>query len=160
MDRTAGTSGLDVIKPFVNAGIELHFPDLRVGANLDESMQSRLTSGRCISYCALAYNLAPRSVDRRTLCAESDGQCPIHTDGHVAIAAGYTGFDPSDSAEQWRPGFAKNVGGNELPNAPPFTVSSGAQYTMPLTPDWAGTLRGDYLLAGFFLVARVQRQSL
>ena len=23
-------------------------------------------------------------------------------------------------------------------------VSFGAQYTMPLTPDWAGTLRGDY----------------
>ena len=31
-----------------------------------------------------------------------------------------------------------------MPNAPPFTVSFGAQYTMPLTPDWAGTLRGDY----------------
>ena len=35
-------------------------------------------------------------------------------------------------------------GGNKLPNAPPFTVSFGAQYTLPITQDWAGTLRGDY----------------
>ena len=41
-------------------------------------------------------------------------------------------------------GFAKNLSGNKLPNAPPFTVSFGAQYTMPITQDWAGTLRGDY----------------
>ena len=40
--------------------------------------------------------------------------------------------------------FDKDLGGNELPNAPPFTVSMGAQYTMPLTTDWAGTLRADY----------------
>jgi outer membrane receptor protein involved in Fe transport len=41
-------------------------------------------------------------------------------------------------------GFDKNLSGNELPNAPPFTVSAGAQYTMPLTVDWAGTARIDY----------------
>src|SRR6185437_9618833 len=36
-------------------------------------------------------------------------------------------------------GFAKDLSGNELPNAPPFTISAGAQYSMPLTTDWAGT---------------------
>jgi outer membrane receptor protein involved in Fe transport len=41
-------------------------------------------------------------------------------------------------------GFFKDLSGNELPNAPPFTVSAGAQYTVPLTSDWAGTLRGDF----------------
>jgi iron complex outermembrane receptor protein len=41
-------------------------------------------------------------------------------------------------------GFSKDLSGNKLPNAPPFTVSFGAQYTMPLSTDWAGTLRGDY----------------
>ncbi|HVP83820.1 MAG TPA: TonB-dependent receptor [Rhizomicrobium sp.] len=41
-------------------------------------------------------------------------------------------------------GFSKNLGGNELPNAPPFTVSFSAEYTLPVTPDWAATLRGDY----------------
>src|SRR6185437_3865286 len=41
-------------------------------------------------------------------------------------------------------GFYKDLSGNELPNAPPFTVSVGAQYTIPLSSDWAGTLRGDF----------------
>ena len=41
-------------------------------------------------------------------------------------------------------GFDKDLSGNKLPNAPPFTVSSGAQYTMPITTDWAGTARVDY----------------
>jgi hypothetical protein len=41
-------------------------------------------------------------------------------------------------------GFDKDVGGNELPNAPPWTTSVGAQYSMPLSSDWAGTLRGDF----------------
>jgi iron complex outermembrane receptor protein len=40
-------------------------------------------------------------------------------------------------------GFLKNVGGNQLPNTPPFTLSLGAQYSMPLSSDWAATLRGD-----------------
>jgi outer membrane receptor protein involved in Fe transport len=31
-----------------------------------------------------------------------------------------------------------------LPNVPPFTASFGAQYSMPITSDWAGTLRSDF----------------
>jgi len=66
---------------------------------------------------------------------------------------GYPGFDPGDPnatnagagpAPNGGAGFDKPLGGKELPNAPPFTVSFGAQYTMPVTSDWAATLRGDY----------------
>ncbi len=66
---------------------------------------------------------------------------------------GYVGFDPvsptatnngAGPAPNNGEGFDKNLSGNELPNAPPLTVSAGAQYTIPLTSDWAGTLRGDY----------------
>ena len=53
------------------------------------------------------------------------------------------GFDPSTAPNNGE-GFDKNLAGNQLPNAPPFTASFGAQYTMPLMADWAGTLRGDY----------------
>ena len=60
------------------------------------------------------------------------------------IPSGYPGFDPTQPAINNGEGFAKNLGGNELPNAPPITVSFGAQYTLPITADWAGTLRGDY----------------
>jgi len=45
-------------------------------------------------------------------------------------------------------GFAKDLGGNKLPNTPDFTLSLGAQYSMPLSDDWAGTLRGDFYWQG------------
>ena len=41
-------------------------------------------------------------------------------------------------------GFSKPLGGNELPNAPHWTASIGAQYTMELPGGWDGTLRGDF----------------
>ena len=41
-------------------------------------------------------------------------------------------------------GFAKNLGGNELPNAPHFTTSLSAEYTMPVSEDWAATLHSDF----------------
>jgi outer membrane receptor protein involved in Fe transport len=55
----------------------------------------------------------------------------------------YPGFNPA-SAPNNGEGFAKDLGGHELPNAPPFTVSMSGDYTMPLTPDWAGTFHVDY----------------
>jgi iron complex outermembrane receptor protein len=88
----------------------------------------------------------------------------INLNGAAPIA-GYPGFDPlagtaSDPytgqnydsylgkdvgpAPNNGEGFAKDLSGKELPNAPPFTVSFGTQYTLPITQDWAGTLRGDY----------------
>ena len=69
------------------------------------------------------------------------------------IPPDYVGFDPvsptatnngAGPAPNNGEGFSKDLSGHELPNAPPFTVSFGAQYTLPLTSDWAGTLRSDY----------------
>ncbi|HTO42099.1 MAG TPA: TonB-dependent receptor, partial [Rhizomicrobium sp.] len=45
-------------------------------------------------------------------------------------------------------GFYKDVGGNKLPNTPDFTLSAGAQYSVPISADWAGTLRGDFYWQG------------
>jgi iron complex outermembrane recepter protein len=41
-------------------------------------------------------------------------------------------------------GFDKNLGGNELPNAPHFTTSLSAEYTVPVSADWAATLHSDF----------------
>ncbi len=41
-------------------------------------------------------------------------------------------------------GFAKPLGGNQLPNAPHFTTSFSADYTMPVSEDWAATLHSDF----------------
>jgi outer membrane receptor protein involved in Fe transport len=43
-----------------------------------------------------------------------------------------------------RNGVAVDLGGNQLPNSPPWTVSLGAQYTYDLPRDWTATLRGDF----------------
>jgi outer membrane receptor protein involved in Fe transport len=43
-----------------------------------------------------------------------------------------------------RNGVAVDLGGNQLPNSPPWTVSLGAQYTYDLPRDWSATLRGDF----------------
>ena len=41
-------------------------------------------------------------------------------------------------------GLLADIGGNDLPNSPQWTLSFGAEYTHPLTPAWAMTVRGDY----------------
>ncbi|HEV2561632.1 MAG TPA: TonB-dependent receptor [Rhizomicrobium sp.] len=41
-------------------------------------------------------------------------------------------------------GFAKDLSGNQLPNAPHFTASFSAEYTMPVSEDWAATLHSDF----------------
>lgn len=41
-------------------------------------------------------------------------------------------------------GVIQNLSGNELPNAPEWTVSLGAQYRWELPGGWNATLRGDY----------------
>jgi outer membrane receptor protein involved in Fe transport len=77
---------------------------------------------------------------------------PVSVFDPSRIPAGYPGFDPvsptatnngAGPAPNNGAGFSKDLSGNELPNAPPFTLSAGAQYSVPLSSDWAGTLRGD-----------------
>jgi len=63
--------------------------------------------------------------------------------GTPPIPADYTGYNPA-SAPNNGEGFDKDLSHHTLPNAPPFTFSAGAQYSMPLTPNWAGTLRADF----------------
>jgi outer membrane receptor protein involved in Fe transport len=70
-----------------------------------------------------------------------NGLYPMTVGGGPTMS--YSGFDPATAPNNGQ-GFDKDLSGNELPNAPPFTISAGAQYSMPLTTDWAGTLRADY----------------
>jgi len=55
----------------------------------------------------------------------------------------YYGFDPSTAPNSGE-GFAKPLGGNQLPNAPHFTVSLSGEYTMPVSDNWAATLHSDF----------------
>jgi outer membrane receptor protein involved in Fe transport len=55
---------------------------------------------------------------------------------------GYPGFDPTTAPNNGE-GFAKDLSGNELPNAPHFTATITADYTVPLPSDWLMTLHTD-----------------
>jgi iron complex outermembrane receptor protein len=136
MDRTAGTPGWYVVKPFANEASNCIFPT-DVAKWIDQG--TPVVGADAVSYCAYAYILHDDPltelpyVPNPTVC----------TGLGCSIPAGYPGFDPTTAPNDGE-GFAKNLSGNKLPNAPPYTVSFGAQYTVPLTPDWAGTLRSDF----------------
>jgi len=151
MDRTAGHSDWLLVKPFVTQSSNCILPAYVVAAAL--VTYANIGQGNpIVSMCGFAYsdNVDPMTGlpydpehPRLTL---KDLGIPVVGAGYRAgsyIPADYPGFDPS-SAPNHGEGFSKDLSGNELPNAPPFTVSFGAQYSMPLSSDWAGTLRGDY----------------
>ncbi len=132
MDRTAGNPDWIVVKPSLTEASNCILPVYVIAADL--SLGSRL---KCFLQRCLQWTHDP---DGPTLYARY-------------LSRAYAGFDPvsptatnngAGPAPNNGEGFDKDLSGNELPNAPPFTVSFGAQYTMPLTTDWAGTLRGDY----------------
>ena len=61
----------------------------------------------------------------------------VGTKGAVAVGTNAFGALVSD-------GVAVNLTGKELPNAPHWTVSVGAQYTWELENGWNAVLRGDF----------------
>ncbi|HVP86077.1 MAG TPA: TonB-dependent receptor [Rhizomicrobium sp.] len=145
MDRTAGQPGWIVVKPFPTQASNCILPTYVVATLL---LPFNPGPAGVPGACANAYSdhLDPYTgqtyqygVDHglypETVIGENTGQ--------NGLSVSYPGFDPSTAPNNGA-GFDKNLSGNELPNAPPFTVSAGAQYTMPLTTDWAGTLRADY----------------
>jgi iron complex outermembrane recepter protein len=67
--------------------------------------------------------------------------------------SGYPGFDPispdatnggAGPVPNLGQGFDKDLSGHQLPNAPHFTASLSAEYTMPVSEDWAATLHTDF----------------
>ena len=148
MDRTAGNSNWLVIKPFVTQSSNCILPAYVVLREFQDGLNITYAS------CGNAYGDHVDPVTNATYVPNptSDGY------GHSIAPGAYPGFDPL-SIDPAAPadvngglglppnngeGFDKNLSGKELPNAPPFTVSFGAQYTVPITTDWAATLRGDY----------------
>jgi outer membrane receptor protein involved in Fe transport len=154
MDRTAGVSQWSVYKPFATQSSNCILPNYVIlalynagGGGSDVSAEDQPSLA-----CEHAYGIG---VDPITLLPYVPNPVVV---ANGPLPAGYPGFDPI-SVDPTAPanvnnglglppnsgeGFAKNLGGNELPNAPPLTISIGAQYTIPLSADWAGTLRGDY----------------
>ena len=164
MDRTAGNPDWIVNKSFPTQASNCIVPVYVVAAEIANGV-----AGAANYNCEYAYLDHTDPVTCATYVANPSGQVPAGlqclatgTEGNLPPGA-YPGFDPlagtpgdpytgqnTYNGVDYGPapnngqGFDKNLSGKELPNAPPFTVSFGAQYTLPITMDWAGTLRGDY----------------
>ncbi|HEV2562233.1 MAG TPA: TonB-dependent receptor [Rhizomicrobium sp.] len=154
MDRTAGMPGWMVLKPFPTDTSNCIFPTYVVAALLTVNQVQAAHSGSpgdAIFACSLAYKQHLDPVTDYPYAPNPTGLGGVgYTGGSSAaeppfpIPAGYPGFDPTLPAINDGEGFAKNLGGNQLPNAPHFTTSLSAEYTMPVSEDWAATLHSDF----------------
>jgi iron complex outermembrane receptor protein len=139
IDRTAGRPGWMVLKPFVTQASNCIIPIYLATPRTDGSY--RIGS----STCEALYISHEVQIDNNPL-----NVAPVYFDPLAGTPGDpYTGQNTYEGVD-YGPvpnngaGFDKDLSGNKLPNAPPFTVSAGAQYTIPLSTDWAGTARADY----------------
>jgi outer membrane receptor protein involved in Fe transport len=147
MDRTAGHAGWSVIRPFPTYASNCILPTALYtppGGTFNGGPVWGLggPNGGNPGGCELAYGLG---VDPGTENPYSD---PPDLSGHGAAQfwsdpSLYPGFDPSQPDINNGEGFFKQLGGNELPNAPHWTATLTGDYTVPLPSDWLMTLHSD-----------------
>jgi iron complex outermembrane receptor protein len=152
MDRTAGTPGWIVIRPFPTIPSNCIIPERVAGAGGVIYVGSSSTAA---SACVLAYvdHVDPVTGEpfdplitnyvgqpcNRSGCDFSGGGAGVLGPSY----ADYEGFDPYSAPNNGQ-GFDKELGGNELPNAPNYTATVTADYTVPLRGDWLINLHADY----------------
>jgi outer membrane receptor protein involved in Fe transport len=148
MDRTAGNDDWVVIKPWLQLASNCIAPRELVATALKNHHANNGDEAYPIllnSFCSAQFAFGGGGFTR--------DQGPNGGPGLWAGGSGpnYLGdgnyYDPAIDAPNGGAGFAKNVGGNELPNAPHWTVNIGAQYSFHIS-DWDLTLRGDYYRQG------------
>ncbi len=138
-----------VVKPWVSQASNCILPVYVVAAVLKARPPDGAANGTASipGVCSNAYQYGLDPVTLKPY--KTDGPPVFPTDygpGGITLndPGVYPGFDPHQPGINNGEGWAKNLGGNELPNAPPFTVSMSGDYTIPLTTDWAGTFHADY----------------
>ncbi|HEV2563040.1 MAG TPA: TonB-dependent receptor [Rhizomicrobium sp.] len=131
MDRTAGHSDWMVVRPYVAETSNCILPAAAVKQILLVNDDPSVFATGLTGACDAAYT--PGGI------AAIFGQNGAQDKAAFAAA----GFDPSTAPNNGE-GFAKDLGGNKLPNAPKFTTSLSAEYTMPVSEDWAATLHSDF----------------
>ena len=134
MDRTDGHSDWVIVKPFVAETSNCILPA--------DAVRQIIMTDRGLGLGAFSSGL---SVACDAAYIGSAGLFQSVGSDDAAFAA--VGFNPSTAPNNGE-GFSKDLSGNKLPNSPPFTLSFGSQYSMPLSADWAGTLRGDFYWQG------------
>jgi outer membrane receptor protein involved in Fe transport len=168
MDRTAGDPRWLVVRPFPTYASSCILPAWLLvgntfgsGPELDLAILGDVSGGNA-SGCELAYSLevdpvtwAPYVANPPASTVRGSHSSPINyadwsTDLNdypgwptgVPLGTTYPGWDPS-TAPNHGEGIFKPLGGNELPNAPQWTATITADYTIPMPNDWLATLHTD-----------------
>jgi len=115
------------------------FPSVPSNCVLPEYYFTSGLAAGTYGYCNIYNNLT--DIDPRTGLTYVKNPT-IAAPGYT-IPAGYPGFYTADPQINGGAGFYKDLSNNMMPNAPPFTASLGAQYTVPISDDWAATFRAD-----------------
>ena len=147
MDRTAGDPNWVVLKPFVTQTSNCILPTAvvnqilsayrarRGGNNSTSAADPSGPPNKAGNY--YTYGDGPAGLSQSCWQAYTFGRDPGQRVGVV------TGFDPK-TAPNGGAGIEKDLSNNVLPNTPPVTASFGAQFSMPISEAWAGTVRGDF----------------
>jgi len=153
MDRTAGHSGWYISKPFINQASNCIFPAYVAPYLLHGGGYSPGPSACEIAYVAHLDPMTDATYTGGFPACWNPGGCPPNYPGYDPLAGTsgdpYTGQNTYNGVD-YGPvpnngeGFSKNLGGNQLPNAPHFTTSLSAEYTLPVSEDWAATLHSDF----------------
>ncbi len=156
MDRTAGQRGWIVVRPFPSIPSNCILPEwLFLGSTPTQVVNLGSAAGGGPGGCEIAYVLGNdpgassighggSTVIDYTLFSTDPADFPGWPDGEPITDRPYPGWDPTlDYGNNNGQGFYKDLSGNELPNAPHFTATITADYTVPLAGDWLMTLHTD-----------------
>jgi outer membrane receptor protein involved in Fe transport len=148
MDRTAGQEDWMVVRPFPTFPSNCVLPTAVFAGGVRPNVFVNGNMGPC-EY-AYVFGLDPVTllpyVENPTQADIAPGAGDLRPLGSNPFEAwaDYAGFNPTfDYGNNGGEGFYKELGGNELPNAPHFTATVTADYTMPLPGDWLMTLHTD-----------------
>jgi outer membrane receptor protein involved in Fe transport len=160
MDRTAGNPNWMVVRPFITQASNCILPIYVIVTAISGSTGNSALEDACSE--AYSGHLDP--VTHQTYTQSPSGYFEQqNTPSGFGYNVPYPGFDPLAGtagdpyagqnvvngvdygpAPNNGEGFDKNLSGHQLPNAPHFTTSFTAEYTMPLSTEWAATLHGDF----------------
>jgi outer membrane receptor protein involved in Fe transport len=122
-----------VIQPWITAASNCIVPRALMAANLMGSTQNFINA-----YCPTGNVAGGNTSFLGTSYFDENGN-------YVPMGGGnQKNYDAAVDAPNGGAGFYKDLGGNELPNAPRWTVSLGAQYRIALPAGWDATARVDY----------------
>ncbi len=164
MDRTAGVPGWIIAKPSVGASSNCIIPEYVAATMVRDGHGGEGASLGSICESAYTGHVDPMTGLDYVTETGNGAHAPTGTppDSFTGPVPGYPGYDPNTVDPNLNPallstvnqglglppnngeGFQKPVGGNELPNAPHYTVSLTGDYTMPVNENWAATLHADF----------------